>query len=133
MKLYHASPTQGLKTLDPGKTRSTHLKSLKHYVYASDEKTYAAGFCFEWSSSDGIKYGQFHTNGPWILEIPRKHLKKLKEKCSLYTIENTGFQKVRGINTPEFYSKQKTKVQKEEKYKHALECLNKNGVKIQIK
>jgi hypothetical protein len=130
--LYHASKTQGLKILDPGKTRSTHLKSIKPYVYATDDKSYAAGFCFEWSSKDGIRFGQWEDDGPWVLEIPRKHMIKLKAECSIYTISDSGFRKVRGVPTPEFYSKGKVKVKGEEKYKSALKCLQENGVEIEV-
>jgi len=132
MILYHASPTQGLKELDPKESASTHLKTLKKYVYASDDKSYVAGFSFEWSSRDGIRYGQWEDDGPWVIQIPKRHLHRLKTKCSIYTIDPMGFRKVYGMPTPEFYSKNIVKVLSEEKYKSCLECLKQNKVEIKV-
>lgn len=130
--LYHASPIQNLKELDPEMNESTHLKSLRKYVYASDDKSYSAGFCFTWNSRDGIRYGQSGDDEPWMLEIPKRHLNRLKGSCSIYFLDPKDFRKVRGISTPEFYSKNIVKVISEEKYKTALGCLKKNNVEIKV-
>ena len=130
--LYHASDIQGIKILDPEKNMSSHLKVLKRYVYATDDKSYASGFCFDWSSNDGIRFGQYKDNGPWVLQIPKKHLNMLKNKCSIYTIDSSGFKKVYGLPTPEFYRKEKVSVLSEEKYNSAKECLEKNNTVIKV-
>lgn len=130
---YHASEKQGLKFLDPGETKSTHLKTLKPYVFVTDDKTYAAGFCFPWSNNEGFKYGsESETGSDWVLQIPRKYLNRLKNPCSLYIIKESGFRKVYGMPTPEFYKKGKVKIFKEEKYRTAAECLKKNRVQVRI-
>jgi hypothetical protein len=130
--LYHSSNIQGIKFLDPEKNESSHLKYLKKYIYATDDKSYAAGFCFEWSSNDRIRFGQHVDDGPWVIEIPKVHLIKLKVKCSIYTVDSKGFKKVYGLPTPEFYSKEKVPVLSEEKYNSARECLEKNNVVIKV-
>jgi len=132
--LYHASPTQGLKFLDPQKTMSTHLKTNKPYVYATDEKEYAAGFCFSWNSKEGFEYGDWgKTEEPaWTLKIPQKYKDRLKAPCSIYTMSGAGFRKVYGQTTPEFYKAGKVRLTNEEKYKTALDCLKKNKVIIKF-
>ena len=132
MILYHASPNQGLKILDSEKTMSTHLKTLKKYVYASDDKSYVAGFSFNWNSRDGIRFGKERDEDPWKIEIPKRHLHRLKNKCSIYTVDSTRFKKVKGVTTPEYYNKEKVIIKSEEKYKSALDCLKKNNVKIKV-
>lgn len=131
---YHASEKQGLKFLNPEETKSTHLKTLKPYVFVTNDKTYAAGFCFPWSNNEGFKYGsKSETGSDWVLEIPKKFIDRLKNSCSLYYVSEDGFRKVYGVATPEFYKKGKVKIEKEEKYRTAAECLKKNGVTVRIK
>jgi len=130
---YHASEKEGLKFLDPGKTKSTHLKNMKPYVFVTDDKSYAAGFCFNWDSKEGFSFGSDSATGSdWYIKIPRKYLDRLKKPCSIYHINDTGFRKVYGVSTPEFYKKGKVKIAKEEKYRTAAECLKKNGVAVRI-
>jgi len=131
--LYHSSSKQGLKYLDPAETQSTHLKHLKNYVYASDEKSYSAAFCFEWHSVEGFKYGKEDKTSPnWVLQIPKRFEERLKQKCSLYYVSSKGFKKVYGATTPEFVSKEKVEIIKEERYKSARDCLEKNNVEVVI-
>jgi hypothetical protein len=130
---YHASDKQGLKYLDPKETKSTHLKSLKPYVFVTDDKVYAAGFCFPWNNNEGFRFGsKSETGSDWVLKIPRKYLDRLKKPCSIYYINEGGFRKVYGLPTPEFYKKGKVKIAKEEKYRTAAECLKNNGVEVRI-
>ena len=130
--LYHASPNQGLKLIDPSKTESTHLKVMKAYVYGTDDKSYSAGFSFNWSSRDGFKYGQDGPEDPWLLQIPRKYINKLKLPCSIYELDTKGFKKLPNATTPEYYNVNIVRVLKEEKYRTVKDCLDSNEVKIKI-
>jgi hypothetical protein len=130
-KLYHASTDQNLKELDPEKTKSTHLKRLKSYVYATDDKSYAAGFTYKQVKRVGFKYGSVNY-GPWTIEIPKKYLYTLNNKCSICEVETKSFKKAYGTKTPEFISKKTVKIINEEKYKTAKECMEKNGVVIKV-
>ena len=48
--LYHGSPIQNLKYLHIQKSKSTHdMKIGNKYIYASPNKSYAAGFTFDWT------------------------------------------------------------------------------------
>jgi len=129
--LYHASQHQGLKYLEAKYTQSTHLKTLSPAIYATDDKSYAAGFCFNWNSNEGFSYGS-ENFGQWELQIPKRYKHKLDIPCSIYEISSNGFKKVYGVSTPEFESRSTVKVLKEEKYKTARECLEQNNVKIVI-
>jgi hypothetical protein len=132
-KFYHASPDQGLKVLDPTKTQSTHLKEIKPYVYVSDSRAYAAGFCFQWSDNEGFQHGSNSKMGDdWIIKIPRRFADRLKTSCSLYTITDNGFRKVYSVPTPEFYKSGRVRIAKEEKYKTALDCLKDNRVTVKF-
>jgi len=131
MILYHASPTQGMKVIDPKKTQSGITKDRPKDVYASNDKAYAAGFCFNWNSSEGFNYGKDRDRDPWELKVPPKYSQRLNSKCSIYTVEVDTFRDL-NISTPEYASKYKVKVLSEEKYPTALMCLRKNGVKVSI-
>jgi hypothetical protein len=130
MKLYHASPDQNLKYLDPAKQKSgVHGERAKE-VYATTDKSYAAGFSFNWNSSEGFRFGA-ENRGPWILKVPPKYSQRLNQPCSIYTVEDRGFRNL-NLSTPEYASKGKVKVIGEEKYQTALMCMRKNGVVVQI-
>ena len=131
-EFYHSSPTQGLKYLDPKLTKSTHLKTNKPYVYVTDDIGYAAGFCFDWSSNEGFRFGD-NNDGNWVLEIPRKHISRLKTPCSMYIIRGDKFRRVYGMPTPEYYTSSKVKIFKEIKYKTARDCLNAYNVEVLIR
>ena len=131
MILYHASPTQGMKIIDPSKQKSGIDGIHKKEVYASTDKSYAAGFCFNWNSSEGFRYGKNSDRDPWELKVPPKYSQRLNNKCSIYTVETKSFRHL-NISTPEYASKYKVKIVSEEKYQTALMCLRKNGVKVSI-
>ncbi len=131
---YHASPTQGLNFLDPRKTTSTHLANSKPYVYVTDDPTYAAGFSFEWSNNEGFRFGSNSEDfGDWFIEIPSKYKSRLSAPCSMYHIRNQGFRKVYGAGTPEWYSKSRVAIFKEEKFRRAIDCMNKYNVQIKFR
>jgi hypothetical protein len=131
MILYHASPDQNLKYLDPNKQQSGVDGSRKKEVYASDDKSYASGFSFNWDSSQGFRYGRNGDNEPWELKVPPKYSQRLNKPCSIYTVETKGFRDL-NLSTPEYASTQKVKVLSEEKYPTAVACMRENGVKISI-
>jgi hypothetical protein len=132
MILYHASPNQNMKYIDPAKQQTGVGDSYKNIkqVYASPDKSYAAGFCFNWSDDQGFRYGRVN-NGPWELKVPPKYAQRLNHPCSIYTVELNGFGNL-NLSTPEYASKIKVKIISEEKYMSGLECLKKNGVKVSI-
>jgi len=134
MILYHASPQQNLKFIDPSKQQTTSnitdAYKKKKEVYASDDKSYAAAFCFNWSEQQGFRYGRVN-NDPWELKVPPKYAQKLNHPCSIYIVDTKGFIDL-NMSTPEFVSKTKVKVLKEERYKTGHDCLRKNGVKVSI-
>ena len=131
MILYHASPTQGMTIIDPSKQQSGTDGIHKKEVYASDDKSYAAGFCFNWNSDQGFRFGKDKDKDPWELKVPPKYAQRLNNHCSIYTVETNKFRDL-NISTPEYASKHKVKVISEEKYQTALMCLRKNGVKVSI-
>ncbi len=130
--LYHASPDQGLKLLDPKETASTHFKKARLTVYATDDKAYASCFSFTWHSEWGFKLGRYRDNDPWLLEVPKKHKKLMEVKSSIYIVDSKGFKKLKGATTPEYYSETTVRVISEEKYRTARECILKNGAKIKL-
>jgi len=131
MILYHASPDQNLKYLDPKKTESSHNENLPKGVYASTDKSYASAFCFTWYSSEGFKYGKERNIDPWVLKVPPKYAQRLNHPCSLYVVDTKGFKNM-NMSTPEYSSRIRVKVISEEKYPTALMCMRKNGVKVSI-
>ena len=130
MILYHASPTQKMKVIDPSKQKSGIDGIHKKEVYASDDKSYASGFCFNWNSSEGFTYGK-QGRGPWELKVPPKYSQRLNMPCSIYTVDTRSFRNL-NLSTPEYASKIKVKIISEEKYQTALMCLRKNGVRVSI-
>lgn len=131
MILYHASPDQNLKYLDPRKQQSGVYGERKKEVYASNDKSYSAGFSFNWNSSEGFKYGKNSDRDPWELKVPPKYGQRLNHPCSIYTVEITTFRNL-NLSTPEYASKSKVKIISEEKFPTALMCMRKNGVKVSI-
>ena len=130
MILYHASPDQNLKFLDPKKQKSGVHGERQKETYATTDKSYAAGFSFNWNSSQGFTYGQ-DNNGPWELKVPPKYARRMNGKCSIYTVETKTFRNL-NLSTPEWASRFKVKILTEEKYETALMCMRKNGVKVSI-
>lgn len=126
--LYHASEKQGLRQLRPEYSKTRIKKNIKG-VYASNDESYAAGFCFNWSEDEGFEFGRIN-NGKWTLEVPKKYKNRLDKPCSIYTVGGN-FNKI-NIGTPEFVSDENVKVLSEEKFDTAKDCLEKNGVEIRI-
>lgn len=131
--MFHGSFKQNLKVLDTKKPITSHSKEFKNMkvVYVTDDKSYAAGLSFPWSDSEDFKFGKHEDDDYWTLEIPRKHLSKLLQPCSIYIVDGD-FEKL-DIDTPEWVSFKSVKVIDEEKYQTAKDCLQQNKVKIVLK
>ena len=133
MKLYHASPNQNLEYIDPNKQNTTpntgDAYEKKKEVYASEDKSYAAGFCFNWNAQQGFRFSCI--DGVWEIKVPPKYAQKLNYPCSIYEVETKGFINL-NMSTPEFASTIKVKVINEEKYNSCYDCLKQNGVIISI-
>ena len=130
--MYRAGPTQNIKIFNPKKLETTHDSKFKNQsiIYTTDDISYAAGFCFNWSDKDGFEYGQIN-NGRWILKIPESYKHKLDDKCSMYVLDGSDCKRL-NTNTPEYYSTKSLKVVKEIKFNSCYECLNKYNVNIRI-
>ena len=129
--LYRSGSTQNIKLFNGKILNSTHDIKYKNIplIYATDDISYAAGFCFEWSDSDGFDYGKIN-NQNWILRIPKRYQNKLNVKCSMYYLDTTNFTKIKKISTPEYLSDQSAKVLKEIKFNTCWDCLDKYKVKV---
>ena len=133
-RMYRSGLIQNIKVFRPRTPVKTHSKTFKNkikdFVYATDDPSYAAGFCFEWADSEGFIYGRWN-NGPWTLEVPKKYKNRLNQKCSMYEVENSTFKRL-DTKTPEYYSIEPAKVIKEIKFKSCYDCLKKYGVVVKV-
>jgi hypothetical protein len=131
-QMYRSGPVQNIKMFNPRNSSKSHNKLFKNkqIIYATDNISYAAGFCFEWSDNEGFVYGRWN-NGPWVLEMPKKYKNRLDSKCSMYELENNTFRKF-NIKTPEYYSTKPVKVIKEVKFRSCYDCLKKYGVVLKV-
>jgi hypothetical protein len=121
IRLYHCSYQQNLKQLDPTKVESSHIPDKTPSVYATNDKSYASGFCFPYSDDMGIVFGSVN-KGPWTLKIPRRHLHLLNKPCSMYEVSPSTFKNL-NISVPEFISYSKVKVLDELKFRTGKECM----------
>lgn len=112
---------------------SAHKESLKtqKVIYATNDPSYAAGFCFDWSDSDGFKFGRIN-NKVWTLFVPNSFKHLLNSSCSMYTITGD-FEKITELKTPEFLSYSNCKVIKEVKFNSCYELLKNYGTNLIIK
>jgi HAD superfamily hydrolase (TIGR01509 family) len=133
IRMYRSGPVQNIKVFLPRTPVKSHSKTFKNkikdLVYATDDISFAAGFCFYWSNEEGFKYGR-NNNGPLTLEVPEKYKNRLSQKCSMYEVNNNTFKKMIN-NYAEYYSEEPVKVIKEIKFKNCYECLKK--YKVQVK
>ena len=131
-KMYRSGPVQNIKIFLPRNPDKMHSKTFKieDLIYATDSINYAAGFCFEWSDSEGFKHGKSNDE-PWTLEVPKKYKNRLNQKCSMYEVESSTFERL-NTKTPEYYSIEPVKVIKEIKFKSCYDCLKKYGVVLKV-
>lgn len=132
--LYRSGPEQNIKTFKPQKniTGNTYIKNDLNKIYATDDPSFAAGFCFYWADQEGFSFGSNNRySGPWILKVPKQYKSRLNNKCSMYIIDGTKFKKVKG-NIPEYISTENSKVIKEIKFNNCYDCLKKYGVVLKI-
>lgn len=132
--LYRSGPERSIKIFNPRIVDKSHDPTFKRFplIYASDDKSYAAAFCFDWDDQEGFRLGRTN-NDPWTLTIPIKFQNRLLSNCSLYEIDGTSFTKIISLSTPEWSSKRPAKVLKEYKYNSALQCLKENSVRLKYK
>ena len=133
--LYRSGPEQNIKIFKPQKniTGNTYIESDMNKIYATDDISFAAGFCFYWADNEGFSFGSNNRySGPWILKIPKKYKNRLDKSCSMYYLDSSGFTKAK-IDTPEYISNNSAKVIKEIKFNTCWECLDKYKVKVVLK
>ena len=131
--LYHGSSIQNLKYLHIQKSKSTHdMKIGNKYIYASPNKSYAAGFTFDWTYKIA-SFGKYDKNEPWTLEINGKYKNLLKQPCSIYILNPSTFKKINNYHLPEYISETDCEIIKEYKYKNVIDCLKSNNVILKIK
>jgi hypothetical protein len=133
-KMYRSGPVQNIKIFRPRTPVKMHNKTFKNkikdFVYATDDISFAAGFCFYWSNEEGFKYRR-NNNGPLTLEVPKKYKNRLNQKCSMYEVTNNTFKKMIN-NYAEYYSEKSVKVIKEIKFDSCYDCLKKYGVVLKV-
>lgn len=122
--LYHGSPVQNLKEISP-RNNSSHDSQKINRVYATDDEQYAAAFTFP-STSDFCEISQTRGSA-WTVKLDRRYKTLVMKPCSIYAVSSDGFKKVKYA---EYTKETPTRVLKEEKFKTALECMTKCGVKI---
>lgn len=133
-KLYRSGPEQNIKIFKPQKniTQNTWAKYDLKKIYATDDPSFAAGFCFVWSDQEGFNFGSNNRySGPWELKVPKKYKNRLDNPCSMYTIDGSNFTKLK-IRTPEYTSIKPVKVIKEVKFNTCWDCLKKYKVIVKI-
>jgi hypothetical protein len=131
--LYRSGPEQNIKIFSPQKNLigNTYIKSDLNKIYATDDISFAAGFCFYWSNNEGFNFGRNNYSDFWTLKIPKKFQKRLNNKCSMYIINGNNFKKL-NIKTSEYISNSSAKVIKEIKFKNCWDCLLKYNINIEI-
>jgi len=127
--LYHASPVQGLKEIEP---RRDHInpKVKQACVYASPNKDYAACFGGRWHDDIGT-LSVFTSNGKRKLYFGLTDKIDITKPCSLYEIidDGTGL----AVNNYEIAFTHSMKVHKETKYKSFKDMLIKNNINVTSK
>jgi len=137
-KLYHGSPVQNLKTLNPSR-----ISSNNHHdgvvVSATEDIKYAAAFTFKNSTGDKLDKRGRHTWYSWrgftddanVININSKFKNLiLKTPCSIYIVDKKHFSKSKDYD--EYISTNPVRVIKELKYKNTIEALEKNGVEVRF-
>lgn len=126
IKLYHGSPIQGLKYIDPNKnTKFSQFAGKGKMVYASDDIRFAACFGAYWND-DIAKQGSWDHWNTITMGISDKV--DLSKPCSIYELENDG--SFTRIATKELVSKNKIKVKREIQYDSYLDMLKSNNIEI---
>lgn len=89
MYLYHASTTQGLKTLEP-RQRYTPSRNMKFpAIYATPLAAYAATHSFPWSTDEGVKLNT--ADGVISLSVPESFRERIQVPISIYKLPDTNF------------------------------------------
>ena len=126
VKLFHASPKQGLKYILPKSVNIAKEIGKIDLVFASDDKRFSACFGGRWH--DGI--GNQSTWDNWkTVTFSYSDDVKMDEPCSMYELENDG--SFKRFKTKEVVSPHRIKVKREIKYNSFKEMLEENGVELQ--
>ena len=131
--LYFGSSEQGLSgELTPRLPKSAHRTGarLLPTLYGTNDKSYAAGFTFDWVEQQGLGFGKYGRKGHYILTIPYSQLRRLRAPCSIYTIEGY-FSRLR-TSTPEYVTHSPARILHEEKYTSIEDCLHQNNVLVHV-
>lgn len=111
--LYHASPTQGIKYIEPRQTAA--YKDLGPVVFCSRYKSFAACFGTYWNDTtmkQGTDPDDLEKASMWIIDKAYDWSKP----CSMYILENDGsFRELQG-HPHEYISPNKMKVKREIKF-----------------
>lgn len=125
VRLFHGSPIQGLKYLEPRQESINTNVGDKKLVYATDDIRFAA--CF-----GGIWHDDIAKQGTWdgwnTITMGMSNKVDLTKPCSIYELENDG--SFIQIATKEMVSSQKVKIKREIRYNSYLDALKDTGVEI---
>ncbi|MCM1197244.1 MAG: NUDIX domain-containing protein, partial [Roseburia sp.] len=125
VKLYHGSPTQGLKYLEPRAESVNDKLGRNEYVFASDNIRFAACYGSFWHD-DIARQGSWDNWKSVTMGLSDKV--EMDKPCSIYELENDG--SFLRLNTNEVISTNKIKIKKEIKYKTYRDMLKDNNVEI---
>lgn len=125
VKLYHGSPTQGLKYLEPRAESINSTLGRKEYVFATDIISFAACYGSFWHD-DIARQGSWDNWKTVTMGLSDKV--EMDKPCSIYELENDG--SFMRINSHEMISSNKVKIKREIKYKTYRDMLKDNNVEI---
>lgn len=124
--LYHGSPIQGLKYIEPRqKSINTNICNKGRLVYATDDIRFAACFGATWHD-DIAKQGSWDDWNTVTMGISDKV--DVTKPCSIYELYNDG--SFLRIATKEVVSSSKIKVKREIRYASYLDMLKDNGIEV---
>lgn len=128
--LYHASPYDNIKELDSEYDSSGDREERGKLIYTTDNKQFAIGMGFTWSTNEGFDFDEI--NGNWQLSMPKKEKYRLTVPLYLYTIDSHGFNKINS-KYPEYGKIGTAKVLHKKKYNTVLDALRNSGIKLILK
>jgi ribosomal protein S18 acetylase RimI-like enzyme len=123
IQLYHGSPIQGLKYIEPRECISRIGKNT--LVFASDDPRFAACYGAEWRD-DTARQGTWDDWNTVVMGISDEV--KMNNPCSIYILDNDG--SFIQVSNKECVSDHKIKVKKEIKFKTFRDMLNYYEIKV---
>ena len=125
LKLYHASPKQNMKYIEPRRESINAIVGQKEAAYTSDDPRFSACFGIEWHD-DVARQGSWDNWDTVTFGISDKV--DLTKPCSMYEVENDG--SFTQIKTKEFITFNKVKVKRETKFNTGMDMLKAYGVDV---